>query len=75
MGNTLTISLRNKKARKVLESREELNLIDIIYDSTIKWSPKKKRQAKDFLSAYKQAKLAEAGKVKLKTAKSLLNEL
>ena len=75
MGNTLTINLRNKKARKVLQSLEELKLIDIIYDSTVNWTPKKKKQAKDILNAYKNARLAEVGKVKLKSAQSLLNEL
>ncbi|MES1226589.1 MAG: hypothetical protein ABUT20_64540 [Bacteroidota bacterium] len=75
MGNTITINLRNKKARKVLQSLEELKLIDIIYDSTIAWTPKKKKQAKDFLSAYNQAKTAVSGKIKLKSAQSLLNEL
>lgn len=75
MGNTLTVNLRNKKARKVLQSLEELKLIEIIYDSTINWTLKKKKQAKDFLNAYKSARLAEGGKVKLKPAQSLLNEL
>lgn len=75
MGNTLTINLGNKKARKVLQSLEELKLIDIIYDSTVNWTPKKKKQAKDFLNAYKSARLAETGKAKLKSAQSLLNEL
>ena len=75
MGNTLTINLRNKKARKVLQGLEQLKLIDIIYDSTVNRTPKKKKQAKDFLNAYKTARLAEAGKVKLKPAQSLLNEL
>ncbi len=74
MGNTLTINMRNIKARKVLQSLEELKLIDIIYDSTVKWTPKKKKQAKDFLNAYKSAKLAGTGKIKLKSAQSLLNE-
>jgi hypothetical protein len=35
---------------------------------------KKKKQAKDFLSALKQAKLAEQGKIKLKTLDQLINE-
>jgi hypothetical protein len=76
-GNTLTIKLRNRKAKKILEGMEELKLIEIIYDTVIpkNWPPKKKKQAKDFLSAYRQAKLAEQGKIKLKTAQSLLNEL
>ena len=75
MFNTLTIELKNKKARKLLQSLEEINLIQVIHESSIKWTPKKKKQAKDFLNAYQQAKLHETGKVKLKTAQSLLNEL
>jgi hypothetical protein len=77
MTTTLTIKLRNRKAKKILASLEELKLIKIMHDNIIpkKWSPKKKKQAKDFLSAYKQAKLAEEGKIKLKTAQSLIDEL
>lgn len=76
MAATLTIRLRNKKARNILESLEDLKLIEILEDDQkIKWSPKKKQQAKDFLSALKQAKLAEQGKIKLETAQSLINEL
>ncbi len=52
-----------------------MKLISIIYDSSISWTPKKKKQAKDFLSALKQAKLADQGKIKLKTAESLIDEL
>jgi hypothetical protein len=77
MGNILTIKLRNKKAKKLLQGLEELKLIEIIHNDNISknWTPKKKKQAKDFLSAYKQAKLAEQGKIKLKTAQSLIDEL
>lgn len=76
MTTTLTIRLRNKKARNILESLEDLKLIEILEgDEKIKWTPKKKQQAKDFLSALKQAKLAEQGKIKLKTAQSLVDEL
>ncbi len=77
MANTLTIKLRSRKAKKLLKDMEDLKLIEIISDDVIpkKWSPKKKKQAKDFLSAYKQAKLAEEGKIKLKTAQSLIDEL
>ncbi len=75
MANTLTIELKDKKARRVLKSLEEINLIQVIYESQISWTPKKKKQAKDFLNAYHSAKLHEAGKIKLKTAQSLLNEL
>ncbi len=76
MGNTITIKLRNKKARTIIKGLEELKVIEMLHDdNTANWSPRKKQQAKDFLSAYKQAKLAEKGKIKLKTAQSLIDEL
>ena len=75
--NTLTIKIRNRKAKKFLDGMEELKLIEIIYDNVIpkNWPLKKKKQAKDFLSAYRQAKLAEKGKIKLKTLDELIDEL
>ncbi len=76
MGDTITIKLRNKKARTILKGLEELKAIEILSDDiTRNWTPKKKRQAKDFLAALKQAKLANEGKIKLKTAQSLIDEL
>lgn len=76
MNNTMTIKLRKKKARKILKELEEKKVIEIVEeDITKNWSPKKKQQAKNFLSAYKEAKLAEQGKIKLKTAQSLIDEL
>ncbi len=53
-----------------------MKAIEILSDDiTRNWTPKKKRQAKDFLAALKQAKLANEGKIKLKTAQSLIDEL
>ena len=77
MGNTITIRLRNKKARALLEDLEELKLIEIVEDNIIPkhWPAKKKRQARDFLAALKEAKLANEGKIKLKTLDDLINEL
>lgn len=75
MGNTLTIEIKDNKARRLIKTLEEVKLISIISDSKNALTPKKKKQAKDFLSALKQAKLAEEGKIKLKTAQSLINEL
>ncbi len=75
MGNTLTIEIKDKKARRLLQSLEDVKLISILSDSKSSWTPKKKKQAKDFLSALKQAKLADEGKIKLKTAQSLIDEL
>lgn len=75
MDDIITIRIKDKKARKVIESLEEIKFIQIVNDPTLGLTGKKKKQAKDFLSALKQAKLAEQGKIKLKTAQSLINEL
>lgn len=75
MANTLTIRIKDKKARRVLKSLEDINLIQVIYESQIAWTPKKKKQAKDLLNAYHSAKLHAAGKIKLKTLDEVLNEL
>ena len=77
MKDTLTIKLRNRKAKKILKDLEDLKLIEIVSNEITpgNWSSKKKKQAKDFLSAYNQAKLAGESKLKLKTAQSLLDEL
>lgn len=75
MLNTITIQIKDVKARRLLKTLEEVKLISIIHESKNEWTPKKKKQAKDFLAALKQAKLAEEGKIKLKTAQSLLDEL
>ena len=75
MKEQLTITIKDAKARKILQSLEDIKLIKIVNDPTIGLSPKKKKQAKDFLAALQQAKDAANGKIKLKTAESLLNEL
>ena len=49
MGNTITIKLRNKKARTIIKGLEELKAIEILHDdNTANWSPRKKQQAKIF---------------------------
>jgi hypothetical protein len=75
MAETLTIKLKNKKARKVLDGLAEMKLIEIMFDTELDWSPKQIKQGRDFLESLKQAKLAEKGKIKLKSAQSLLDEL
>lgn len=65
MDNLITIRITDKKARKVIESLEEIKFIQIVNDPTLGLTGKKK----------KQAKLAELGKIKLKTADNLINEL
>jgi hypothetical protein len=75
MSELITIKIKDKKARKVIKSLEEIKFIQIINDPLLGLTGKKKRQAKNFLSALEQAKQAEQGKIKLKTAESLLNEL
>ena len=75
MEELITIRIKDKKARKVIKSLEEIKFIQIVTDPLEGLTPKKKKQAKDFLSALQQAKLAEQGKIKLKTLDQLINEL
>ena len=75
MAEKLTIEIKNSKVLKVLEGLEEIKMIKILNDPLLNLSGKKKKQAKDFLAALNQAKLAEQGKIKLKTAESLIDEL
>ncbi|HZH37737.1 MAG TPA: hypothetical protein VEX65_10690 [Flavisolibacter sp.] len=77
MSETITIRLRNKKARNLLKELEELKLIEIIEDDIIPkhWSAGKKQKAKDLLQALHEAKLASEGKIQLKKAQSLIDEL
>ena len=75
MGELITIRIKDKKARNVIKTLEEINFIKIVTDPLAGLTPKKKKQAKDFLSALQQAKLAEQGKIKLKTLDELINEL
>ena len=75
MEELITIKIKDKKAKKVIESLEEIKFIQVVRDPLLGLSAKKKKQAKDFLSALKQAKLAEHGKIKLKTLDQLINEL
>ncbi|MBX9783507.1 MAG: hypothetical protein K2X48_09460 [Chitinophagaceae bacterium] len=75
MAQTLTIKLKNKKARKVLDGLAEMKLIEILFDTELGWSPRQIKQGRDFLESLNQVKLAEKGKVKLKSAQSLLDEL
>ncbi len=75
MEELITIKIKDKKAKKVIESLEEIKFIQVVRDPLLGLTSKKKKQAKDFLSALKQAKLAEQGKIKLKTLDQLINEL
>lgn len=74
--DTITIRLRHKKARKVLESLEALKVIEIVDDKIpAHWPAKKKKQAAEFPETYGEAKMAERGEIKLKTADELIAEL
>ena len=75
MEELITIKITDKKAKKVIKSLEDIKFIKVISNPGLGLTAKKKKQAKDFLSALQQAKLAEQGKIKLKTAQSLLDEL
>ncbi len=75
MEEQVLIKIKDAKAHKFLKSLEEVKFIKIVTDPTIGLSPKKKKQAKDFLAALQEAKDGAKGKIKLRTAESLLNEL
>ncbi len=75
MAEILTIKIKNSRVLKVLEGLEEIKMIQIVNDPLLNLSGKKKKQAKSFLLALKQAKLAEQGKIKLKTLDELIDEL
>jgi hypothetical protein len=72
---TLTIRLKNAKVKKLIKSLEENNLIEVLYEDNPRWSREKNRRAKEFLNSYREAKLAVAGKIKLKTLDEVLNDL
>jgi hypothetical protein len=75
MEEQVLITIKDAKAHKFLKSLEEIKFIKIANDPLTGLSLKKKKQAKDFLGALNEAKQAAKGKIKLKTAESLLNEL
>jgi hypothetical protein len=75
MAEKLTIEIKNAKVLKVLQGLEEIKMIKIVNDPLLGLTGKKKKQAKDFLSALRQAKLAEQGKIKLRTLDQLIDEL
>ncbi len=75
MAELITIKIKNEKARKVIQSLEDIQFIQVVNDPLLNLTGKKKKQAKEFLSALRQAKLAEEGKIKLKTLDQLINEL
>lgn len=76
MSETITIKIPNKKAKTILKKPEEQKVIEIVEDNiSNNRPPKKKREVTDFFLAYKKAKLAVQGKIKLKTADELIDEL
>ena len=75
MAEKLTIEIKNTKVLAVLRGLEDIKMIKIVNDPFLGFTGKKKKQAKDFLSALAQAKLAEQGKIKLKTLDQLIDEL
>lgn len=70
-----TVAIRSRKALKILASLEEQNLLQIVSESNMKLSPAKKKRAVAFLKSYREAQLGASGKIKLKSAEDLLNEL
>jgi hypothetical protein len=80
---TITITLKSKKARRLIESLEALDVIRIESSAEpskkevdLNWLPSGKRKhAAEIVSAYREAKHALDTKLPLKSAKDLLNEL
>lgn len=70
-----TIEIKSRKARKLLSEMESQNLLQIISESELKLDDKKKKRARQFLKSYREAQLGAAGKIKLLSAETLLNEL
>jgi hypothetical protein len=75
MAKQIVIELKNAKANKLIKDLEDLKIIKIVSDPLLGLAGKKRVQGRNFLNAFKDAKLAEQGKIKLKTAQSLLDEL
>ncbi|MBL0145559.1 MAG: hypothetical protein IPP48_07170 [Chitinophagaceae bacterium] len=75
MAKRILIELKSAKANKLIKDLEDLNIIKIVSDPLLSLTGKKRVQGRNFLNALKEAKLAEQGKIKLKTAQSLLDEL
>ena len=71
----VTVVIKNRKALKILGSMEEQNLLQIVSESQLKFPSTKKKGAIAFLKSYRDAQLGIAGKIKLKSAESLLKEL
>ena len=89
---TLTITVKSKKAKRILEDLAALNVIQIENNGSgkdlgqlplidpekmdLEWLAVEKRpHAKKILRALRDTQLGMEGKIKLKSAKDLLNEL
>ena len=75
MAEEMVIKIRDKKVYRILDKLIEKKMITVVNKTLSNFTPAKKKLAKDFLTALNDARLAEKGKLKLKTAQSLLNEL
>ncbi len=75
MAKRITIEIKDNKANKLIKSLEDINFIKIVSDPLLGLTGKKRIQGRNFLKAYYEAKLAEQGKIKLKTLDQLINEL
>ena len=89
---TLTITVKSKKARRIIEDLAALNVLTIDKDGhekglaelplidpkkvDLEWlDPIKRPHARRILRSMREAQLAAQGKIKLKSAKDLLDEL
>jgi hypothetical protein len=73
---TAEIKLPEKDAEMILKVISKLGgKIKLIEPATPKLSPAAKKMKKDLEAAFKEVKLHQEGKIKLKTARELLDEL
>jgi hypothetical protein len=72
---TLKVTVRSKAAKNLLLDLEELKLLKIEGQKKTGSSKLKRRIKKDLKEGFRQVKLHEQGKVKLKSLDELLDEL
>ena len=70
---TITIELINKKAYRILQDLQEVNLIKLVDDQTKKRTMERFR--KKFKEAFKEIDLHQKGKLQLQSLDQLLDEL
>jgi 16S rRNA C1402 N4-methylase RsmH len=70
---TVKLQIKNKKAYNLLKNLEKINLIKLLKEPEP--TPYKRKIAKSIKNAMKEVKEFDRGKLKLRNAKDLLDEL